>query len=263
MRAPSDNRRAPAPVREVSPRHVLRWLRLGWRDMVDCGWPSLVHGLIVALGGLGILQLAQYYWPLLPGAMSGFILVGPILATGMYALSRARRAGDAGGFSLVLRAWRRGTRCLVAYGLLLLLLGTAWVLVSAAMFHLFVDVEIAGPVSFLRYVLVQDDLAFGLWTVLGALGSALLFAISVVSVPMLFDRDVGMIKALLTSVRATGDNPITLGCWAVVIAVGTGLSVATFMIGFVVVYPVLGHASWYVYLDIVERDGIPPSPALD
>ena len=76
------------PIRQVPPGHIIRWVKLGWRDFVASGWPSLLHGLIVFIASVAIIEIALLYWPILPGAVSGFVLVGPILATGLYALSR-------------------------------------------------------------------------------------------------------------------------------------------------------------------------------
>ena len=76
------------PIREVAPGFIKRWLRLGWRDFRQAGWPSLMHGLIVFGMSVIIVQIALLFWPLLPGAVSGFLVVGPVLATGLYALSQ-------------------------------------------------------------------------------------------------------------------------------------------------------------------------------
>jgi uncharacterized membrane protein len=84
----------------------------------------------------------------------------------------------------------------------------------------------------------------------------------VVSVPLLVDRDVTTPVALATSVRAVAENPLTMAAWALFILVATGFSVATFMIGFIVIYPVIGHASWHVYRDVVDASHLPPRQAL-
>jgi len=252
----------PPPVREVTPGAIGRWLRLGWRDFRRAGWPSLTHGLIVTGASLVIIEIALLFWPLLPGAVSGFLVVGPILATGLYALSQRQEQGQQSSWRDVFHAWRNGTRCLFRFGLLLVLGATAWVLVSVVMFHFFVSAEIAGVTDFLRYVFLQDDRVFLLWTVLAGLVAAVSFAITVVSVPMLVDRNVTTPLALATSVRAVGENPVTMAAWALFILLATGFSVATFMLGFIVVYPVLGHASWHVYRDVVDASGLPPRPGL-
>jgi uncharacterized membrane protein len=252
----------PPAVRELGPSAIGRWLRLGWRDFRRAGWPSLMHGLIVAGMSLVIIEIALLFWPLLPGAVSGFLVVGPILATGLYALSQRLESGQPSSRYDVFWAWRNGTRCLFRFGLLLVLVATAWVLLSVALFHFFVKVEIDSALDFLRYVFQQDDGVFLLWTILAGLVAAVVFAVTVVSVPLLVDRNVTTPQALATSVRAVAANPVTMAAWALFILLATGFSVATFMIGFIVLYPVLGHASWHVYRDVVDASSLPPRSRL-
>jgi uncharacterized membrane protein len=249
-------------IREVAPGAIPRWLRLGWRDFRQAGWPSLMHGLIVTGMSVLIIEIALLFWPLLPGAVSGFLIVGPVLATGLYALSRKQEQGQPTSRHDVIHAWRHGTRCLIRFGLLLVFVATLWVLVSMVLFHYFVSAEIAGPLDFLHYVFQQDDSIFLLWTLLAGLVAAVIFAVTVVSVPLLVDRDVTTPVALATSVRAVAENPLTMAAWALFILVATGFSVATFMIGFIVIYPVIGHASWHVYRDVVDASHLPPRQAL-
>ncbi|MCU0972005.1 MAG: DUF2189 domain-containing protein [Gammaproteobacteria bacterium] len=256
--SPSPPSIGPLPVRQAAPPSVVRWVRLGWRDLRETGWPSLLHGLIVTAVSLVIVAITLLFWPLLPGAVSGFVLVGPILATGLYALSRRREQGEQPRLRDVIDAWRRGSRCLFRFALLLVLMGTAWVAVSVVLFHFFVEGQIREPLDFLRYVVTQGNDLFLLWSVLGGLGAALVFSITVVSVPLLLDRDVTMAAAILTSVRVVGDNPFTMLWWALFIVLATGVSIASMMLGFLVLYPLMGHASWHVYRDLVDAGGAPP-----
>ena len=259
----NESRKTPRPpVRAVAPGAVSRWLRLGWRDFRQAGWPSLMHGLIVTGMSLVIVEIALLFWPLLPGAVSGFLVVGPILATGLYALSRRLEQGQKPTLRDVFYAWRCASRCLFRFGLLLALVATAWVLLSVILFHFFIDTEIDGALDFLRYVIRQDDGIFLLWTILAGLVAAVTFAVSVISVPLLVDRDVNTPLALRTSVRAVAENPITMTLWALFILAVSAFSVATLMLGFIVVYPVLGHASWHVYRDVVDAGGLDPRKPL-
>lgn len=245
------------PVKQVPVGRILYWLRRGWDDVRRAPGLSLLHGLIVTFVSVVIVQLTAYYWPILPGALSGFVLVGPVLATGLYAISRRLEDGEKPGMRDIFCAWRCATGCLIRFNLLLVMVGTLWVLMSALLFKLFVDVEIDNPFAFLRYVLTQADHLFLLWTVLGGLATALVFSITVISVPLLLDRDVDMISAMFTSIRVVGENPVTMTVWALVIMVATGLSFVTLMLGFVVLYPLLGHASWHLYRDLVDAKVLP------
>jgi len=246
------------PVRTVPLLRPFAWLRLGWEDLQRTPWPSLFHGLLVAAGGLAILAVARGNVPLAAGAMSGFVLVGPILATGLYELSRLQSHGQAPGLGAAVAAWRRGTRPLVWLGLWLGVAGTLWVLLSALLFALFVRTPITGLASFLRYAAAsQGNFLFLLWAGVGGLGAAVVFAATAVSPPLLLGRVIDLRSALLTSVRAVGENPGAMALWAGIIMLATALSMATLMAGFIVAIPVLGHATWHAYRELVDASSLP------
>lgn len=211
----------------------------------------MLHGLLVFIVSILILQIALFYWPVLPGAVSGFVLVGPMLATGLYALSRCMEAGKVPRLEDAVAAWRTGSRRLLPFGILLVLSGVAWVVVSAVLFYFFVQTEITEPLAFLRYVLVQNYTHFLLRIVLGGLEAALFFGLGVVSIPILLEHDNDTRAAMMASMHAVGENPLTMTLWALFIVLATGLSVVTMMLGFIVMYPMLGHASWHVYRDLI------------
>ena len=248
-----------APVREVPVARPFRWLALGLRDLQWAPWPSLFHGLVVAAGGWAIFAITAKVWYLLPGAFSGFVLIGPILATGLYELSRRLAAGESATLRDAARAWSRGTRPLVRLGLLLALAATGWVLVSAVLIALFVHTPITGVDAFVRHVVLSESSnLFLVWVLLGGVGAALVFAGTVVSAPLLLDREIDLASALLTSIRAVGANPFPMALWAALIMVATLLSVLSLMLGFVLTIPVIGHATWHAYRDVVDADALPP-----
>jgi len=251
--------RSPLPVRRVGAHRPVVWLQRGYEDLLAAPGASLLHGLLIAVGGLAILTLSLRAGLLMPGALSGFLLVGPILATGLYELSRRRAAGERPRLAHALAAWRRGTQPLVWLGLLLFAAATAWVLTSALLFRLFVTARISSPLDFLRYAVAdQGALMFWLWLTAGGVGAALVFALTVVSAPLLLDRSIDLRSALLTSVRAVGENPLPMAWWAAIIMAASMLSMATLMIGFVFAVPIIGHATWHAYRDLVDADGVPP-----
>ena len=250
--------REPLPVREVTPASIAGWLRAGLVDLRATPAASLAQGLVVAVGGWIVVLLAQRYWWLGPGAVSGFVLVAPILCTGLYELSRLTARGERPGIANVVDAWRRESRPLLRMGLLLLVLGTAWVAVSALLFRLFLAAPLRTPLEFIHYAAVeQGNVLFTMWIVVGALGGGLVFALCAVAPPLMLGRKVGLRRALLTSVRAVGDNPITMFLWAMVIMASIAFSFATAMLGFIVTVPLIGHATWHAYKELVVTDGVP------
>lgn len=249
---------APLPVRTVDAARPLAWLAAGWRDFSRSAVAGLVHGAFVALGGWIVVFMSFRYGWVAPGAFSGFVLLGPILATGLYEISRLHARGQTAGLAEAIAAWRRGTLPLVWLGALLAALGTAWVLVSALLFAFFAPTPLRGPLEFLRYAFVeQGELLFTLWAILGGMGVAVVFAVTAVSPPLLLGRRVGLRQALLTSARAVGENPVPMFLWALVILVATSASILTGMLGFLVTVPVLGHASWHAYRDLVDASHAP------
>lgn len=245
------------PIRKAPPAAVLRWVRLGWQDMRRSGWPSLLHGLIVTIASLVIVEITLLFWPLLPGAVSGFLFIGPILATGLYALSKKLESGQRPRVKDAVDSWRRGCRCLYVFGLLLVVVATLWVGITKLIFYFFVEAEIDRPMDFLYYVVLQGDDTFMEWTILAGLVIALMFSLTVVSVQMLVDRDVTTKQALITSLRAVSENPVTMFAWALFLLFATSLSIATLMLGFLILYPLMGHASWHVYRDLVDASDLP------
>lgn len=261
------------PVHTIGPAQPLRWLALGWRDVRRCGIVSVLHGVVLALVGALILRLAyQQFW-LLAGAVSGFLVVAPVLATSLYALSRALERGEQANLGVVLRTWLNWQDkhfnkwghdywCLVQFGLLLALAGTGWVLTSAALITLLTPVPIKGPVDFVLYVLLapQGHL-FEIWLLLGGVLAAPMFASSVITIPLLLDRRVPLRQAVLISWLAVLRNPVPMGVWAALILSLTLLGMASAFLGLVLAIPVLGHASWYAYRDVVDASQLPAREA--
>ena len=245
------------PIRSLPPATVFRWLMLGWKDVRQCGMPSLLHGVAVMVASWMILAFTLQYWPLALASISGFLLTGPIFATGLYALSRQLYQGGDAGFSVVVHAWVAASRHLFGYVLLLLVAATAWVGFTTLMFYLFVTEPVNTPLDFLRYVVTQAEWLFFLWSVLGGLGSALAFSLTVITMPLLVGREVKLRDAMAISIEVVGNNPITMVAWALVILLFTGLAFVTGMVGFILIYPLLGHASWHLYRDLVDIEALP------
>jgi uncharacterized membrane protein len=248
-------------VRRIPVRQPLAWLAAGWRDLRRVPGPSLLHGVFVTCGGWAIVAVTLRLWQLLPGALSGFVLVGSILATGLYELSRLLAAGVRPGLSDVLAAWRRGTRPLVWLGAGLGVAATLWVALTATLLGVFGHGQPQGLLDAVRLLVASESAAlFPLWLMLGGLGASVVFMVTVVSVPLLLDRHVSLPWAVRASVLAVAENPIAMGLWASLIMLATALSMASLMLGFLVAIPVIGHATWHAYRDLIDADGLPRRP---
>lgn len=229
----------------------LNWLKKGWTDFVRNPVPGLAHGLTLAAFGWFLIWFASDRFWLLAGAFSGFMIVAPILTSGLYVISRNSAVGGPVGLREVFRLWRSFDGRLVVFGLLLNLAGTGWVMTSAAMVTAMAPVPIQGPADFLRFVVLNPNIGlFEAWLLLGGLLAAPVFASSVVAIPMLLDTQVGVREAVMASWRAVGTYPQPLALWATLIMVLVGVGMLTGLMGLVVVVPVLAHASWHAYVDL-------------
>ncbi len=261
--------RALPGVRTITLTRPLHWLRWGWRDMTRCGWISYVHGLALVLFGAVIIVVAQNRFWLLAGAVSGFLLVAPVLATSLYALSRALERGQTADVSVVLKTWLNWQDnhfnkfgndywCLVQFGALLALAGTGWVITSASLITLLAPVPISMPLDFVQHViLAKNGLLFELWLLLGGMLAAPIFASTVIAIPLLLDRRLSLLQAVLTSWRVVLANPVPMAFWATLIMGITLLGLASAMLGLIVLIPLLGHASWHAYRELVNVSGLP------
>lgn len=244
-------------VKPVPPLRPLGWLARGWADLCHNPLPSLLHGLVLALAGVLIALLAHDRFWLLAGAFSGFLLVAPILATGLYALSRERELQRQPGWRTVLATWRPRDGRLVVFGVLLTFAGTGWVMTSASLITGFAGRPIATPMDFLRHVvLAEQGHLFEAWLALGALLAAPMFASTVIAVPLLLDRQIGVLGAIFTSWRVVMEYPAPVALWAFLIMALTLAGMASAMLGLVIVLPWLGHASWHAYRDLVDTSGL-------
>jgi uncharacterized membrane protein len=257
-------------VRQIGLLQPLEWLALAWHDMARCGWLSFAHGLVLTLVGWLILLVAHDRFWLLAGALSGFLVLAPILATSLYALSRALERGEAANLGVVQSTWftwQRAHRnkwgndywCLVQFGALLALASTGWVITSAAFITLLAPVPIATPLDFIHHVvLAKNGVLFEAWLALGGVLAAPIFASTAIAVPLLLDRRVSLYRAVLLSWHVVLANPLPMALWAALIMGFTLLGMASGLLGLIAVVPMLGHASWHAYRALVDASTLPP-----
>jgi uncharacterized membrane protein len=255
-------------VLPIDSKQPLVWLYRGLKDIGHSPWLSLAHGLVIAMGGGLITWLAHDRFWLLASAVSGFLVVAPVLATSLYAMSRAIERNEAVSFRLLFKTWTQWQTlqnnepvsywCLVRFGLLLALAGTGWVLTSSALITLLAPVAIHTPMDFIRHVVLNpDSYLFELWLMLGGLMAAPVFASSVVAMPLLLDRQVNTLQAVLTSWKVVLTHPMPMVLWAFLIMGLSMLGVLSLFLGLIVIVPILGHASWHAYRDLVDTQHVP------
>jgi uncharacterized membrane protein len=234
----------------------LKWLQRGWADLWRQPAASLFHGVAVAVAGAVILGLTASLPYLFAAAVTGFLLVAPMLAAGLYELSRRYLAGEPATLRDSMLAWRRNPSSMIGFGLLSMLAGTLWQLISVVIVAMFYQGPPLAPLDMIIQVLVNPRhyLMFFIYIGAGGMLAALVFALSVVSMPMLIDRRCDLLGALATSINAVAENPLPLAFWALIVMLLTGLGFATALLGLILVMPWLGHASFHAYKDLVAEE---------
>ena len=249
----------PLTVRRIGVADLGEVLRKGVDDFGACRTDVVFLCLIYPIIGLVLARLAfdHELLPLLFPVASGFALLGPVAAVGLYEMSRRREQGAKVSWSEafgVIGAPAFGA--IVVLGLLLLTVFLLW-LVAAQVIYL----STLGPEPPISAAAFLNEV-FGTeagWTMIvvgvgvGFLFALLVLAISVVSFPLLLDRDVGLRVAITTSVRVAAANPVPIAAWGLIVAGGLVLGSLPLFLGLVLVLPVLGHATWHLYRRTVEH----------
>ncbi len=247
-------------VRAVASGAPWRWLALGVADLRAAPGPSLFYGFVFAVMGAAIQRFVGEA-ALELALVTGFLLVSPFLAVGIYDISRHRTRGKPVVFTHTLVAWQANAPSIGFYALILALLLAVWIRVSVVVVALFFtgDMPQEGGI-FAQLAATPEGWVFmAAYAAAGAGFALFVFATGAVSIPMLLDRH-GMdtLTAMITSFSALRRNLPVMVLWAVTIVVLVAVGVFTWYLGLVVVVPLVGHASWHAYRDCVEPVPSPP-----
>ena len=255
-RARYQDQQAPA-VRDIRIADLVDCLFRGVDDFAAARTDVVFLALVYPVLGLMLARLAFGYdlLPLVFPLVSGFALIGPLAAVGLYEMSRRREHGVepswADAFGLV-RA--PSFPAIVGLGLVLMAVFLVWLGAAMAIYdHTLGPNAPASVGAFLRDVLATGAgwALIGIGIGVGFLFAVLALAIGVVSFPLLVDRDVGFDIAVATSVRAVAANPVPMAVWGLIVTAALVLGSAPLLLGLIVVMPVLGHATWHLYRKVV------------
>jgi uncharacterized membrane protein len=255
----SEELRTPEPViRKIARHDVVEALASGLRDFQARPAYGLAFGAFYALGGalivacLSVLDATYLAYPL----TVGFAMLGPFVASGLYEVSRRREIGAPLSFPVVLTAiWEQRRKELSWMAFVALFVVIIWLYQVRLLLALFLGLR--SFASFSEFVTVVTTTPEGLvflavGHVVGAVLSLLAFSLTVVSFPLLVDRDVDFITAIITSVRAVVANPAPMLGWALCVVLLLIAGAAPLFLGLIVILPVLGHATWHLYRRLVE-----------
>ena len=240
-----------APCRPVPASAPFRWLAAGWRDMKAAPGQSLGWGLVV-LGLSWLVSLLALWlgsWIMLVSLLSGFVFLGPLLAIALYAVSWQLELGRVPTFDRSIDAARIRVGDSMVFALILLVIFLVWAR-AGSMIHVFFPVESKPELRQLMTFFVVGSSV-------GSIFAAIAFSASAFSLPMLMDRKVDTVTAVVSSVNATLRNKPAMLTWLALIVVLTGIGFATAFVGLVVLFPLLGHATWHAYRDVVDASAWP------
>lgn len=245
-------------VRKISLEEPWKWLALGWNDMRAAPYFSLTYGMIFVVVSYLIL------WGLIDGGMffilpllaAGFFLSAPILGLGLYGISRALEQKKAIEFCQIQKSWRSNPVHISAMGIILMLIMLFWMFSSILVFIMFFDNPTLEWEAFFSEVFFsgKNNLFLVTGIAFGGLIALFTFCISVITVPLLMDRQIDFMTAIKTSVAAVRKNPKELLLWAYLIAMMVCMSFLTYFVGLLIAMPVIGHATWHAYRALVEPE---------
>ena len=253
---------APSPIAGVTVEQVAfdapwSWLARGWRDLWAAPRVSLAYGAVFATLSIGLTLglTASGLESLVLALGGGFLLIGPIAAVGLYETSRRLESGQSVGLRDGLRAGVQAPGQLGFFGAILAFVYFVWVQVAFLLFMLFQGSRPLPPASEFLPSLLFSAHGLGLLvtgTIVGGVLAFSVFAISAVSVPLLMTRRVDAVTAIAASLAAVISNPKPMALWAALIAGFMALGIATLFVGLVVAFPLIGHATWHAFRDLIR-----------
>jgi uncharacterized membrane protein len=265
---PGDDAAMPfvAPCRILGPWAPLGWIRRGWRDMWAAPRQSLAYGGIVVVLSLALalvtVELGGYFELL--SLVSGFVLIAPVLAVGTYAISLQIERGETPSLRRCLREEQRSFGNLMVFALMLMVVFLVWARAASAVHIFFPIAESPAWTDYLTF--------FGIGSAVGSIFAGIVFSAAAFSLPMMMDRRVDTVTAVVTSVNAVLRNKPAMIVWASLIVVAVAPGFALLLVGrergsgllwimaaLGLTLPLIGHATWHAYRATIDASAWPPN----
>ncbi|MEN8178890.1 MAG: DUF2189 domain-containing protein [Pseudomonadota bacterium] len=250
----------PSNIQKITLDHPWQWIASGWNDFKSAPVVSIGYGLIFFIASilLTMLVFSSDFFFLVPPLTAGFFLVAPILAVFLYDMSRKLAKGERARFKETCKNCRENPFNLLVMGLMLMMVLVFWVMIANLVFAVFFSGAVLTFENFIPTLFLSGDspafLVAGLLS--GGIIALMVFCMTVISVPMLIDRDTNVPNAIATSFNAVLKNPRPLLLWASLIVMFVCLGVLTFYLGFIIAMPVIGYATWHAYSDLVIHEDV-------
>jgi uncharacterized membrane protein len=251
--APQEDLPFVAPCRTLTATAPFTWLVQGWRDMTRAPATSLFYGVLLTLLSVSIAALTWRLGlvALYLGLASGFVFIGPFLAMGLYSTSYQLEIGRTPTLAYSLKEGRAHLRDTLVLGICLLIVLLVWARAATLMNVFRPETAISTWRELLPF--------FGIGSAVGAVFTSIVFAATAFSLPMLLDRRTDAITAVVTSINATLRNKVAMIVWGAIILLAVLIGFATMLIGFVVLLPLIGHATWHAYRATIDASMWPPT----
>lgn len=240
-----------AKVNVVPINAPIQWIHKGAEDMKKAPVVSFTYGLALTLLSVALTYIAWQFGTLglYLGMATGFLLIGPVLAIGLYSFSCQIEQGRKPVLGYCMKESRGHFKDMLIFSFILLIVFLLWARAATAIHIFFPDHA--------KYSITDLTLFLGIGTVVGAIFSCIVFTTSAFALPMIMDRKTDAITAVVTSVNAVLSNKKTMLLWAIIIVSFVVAGFLTFYIGFIVFLPLIGHATWHAYRDTIDASEWP------
>ena len=246
-----------APCKKLSMSAPFNWLKLGWNDIRVAPKQSLTYGLLLVVLSYFVSSMVWFYGGLglLMSLLSGFLFFGPILAIGLYSISCQIQTGKTPVLGYCLREGRRHLGNELIFAVILSVIFLVWARAASMTHILFPDQANAEWTQYIAF--------FAVGTLEGAVFSAIIFCFSAFSLPMIMDRKVDVVTAVVTSINAVLRNRRVAFLWGCIIVLIVVIGIATAFIGFIVLMPLVGHSTWHAYQETINADMWPKHASIN
>lgn len=240
-----------APCKTLDTYAPIRWLKLGWYDLKRAPKQSMTYGLAMLILSYFISFIAYQFgnFYMLLTMLSGFVFMGPVMAIGLYSISCQLQMGQKPVLGYCLREGQRHFGNALLFAVILMVVFLIWAR-AASMVHVFFPMR--SDAGWEAYVLF-----LGIGSAIGSIFAAIIFSAAAFSLPMIMDRKVDMITAVVTSVNAVLHNKKTMLLWASLIVLSLVISFATALLGLAILLPLIGHATWHAYQETIDTSAWP------
>lgn len=239
-------------IRTIRSRNILDWLRHSITDIRQAKFASLFYGLVFTSAGILMnTVLFKASW-LLSSLTTGFLLLGPFLAMGLYDLSRQLESGQKAALIPSLTAWRSNLMNVGIFAGVLIVILLIWARASLIIFALFFQGGLPTFLEIVNTVITFEQPTFAaVYFAVGGFFATFVYAVSVIAIPLMLDRQTDAVTAAIASLKAVTQNLLPMLLWAFTIVLLVTIGFATHFVGLIITMPIIGHASWHAYRDLV------------